>query len=332
VASEFALIDTFVAAFAAAGGIVTGGPSGVLALGPGDDAALMRVPAGEYLVATTDTLVAGRHFLPAMPAEAIGWRALAVNLSDLAAMGATPLAILVSFTLPEGDAAWLAACGHGMGELAGLHGVALAGGNMSRGECALGITALGSVPQGEELRRAGGRPGDRVWVSGTIGSAGAGLRLAQARAATAGADWPDLAALRAAMAGPDTPAKALARYLVPAPRCALGRALRGLATAAVDISDGLLADLGHLCAASGVGARIASSRIPLAMGIAARDAVRAGDDYELCFTSSARAVPEVRARAAALGIDVAEIGELVPGSGVLLDDAPVGAGAGYEHF
>ncbi len=334
-ASEFALIDRFVAAFAAAGGPTAGSDAGVLALGPGDDAALLRMPDGEYLVATTDTLVAGRHFLPTMPAAAIGWRALAVNLSDLAAMGARPVAILVSFTLPDGDSAWLEACGEGMGELAAAHGVALAGGNMSRGECAIGITALGSVPRGAELRRSGGRPGDRVFVSGTIGCAAAGLRMAIAHSAPNTADaarWPSMPVLRAAGDGPDSPTKALARYLVPEPRCALGVALRGVASAAVDVSDGLLADLGHLCRASGVGARIVSARIPTAPDIPARDAVRAGDDYELCFTSSAASAAAIQALAARVGVGVTDIGELIAGDAVLLDGEPVGEGAGYEHF
>lgn len=357
-ASEFALIDVFTGAFAAAGVRADGTGDdvgyGTLVLGPGDDAALLTVPEGEYLVATTDTLIAGRHFFAAMPAECIGWRALAVNLSDLAAMGARPTSILVSLTLPEGDAEWLAACGRGMGELARLHGVALAGGNMSKGECAIGITALGCVPRGSELLRAGGRVGDVVYVSGVIGSGAAGLRLARVRAAAqadldadagtaADADaghghaapaaaWPTLADLRRAAEGPASPTQALARYMAPTPRCELGVALRGLASACVDISDGLLADLGHLCAASGLAARIDSARVPVALGIGGADALRAGDDYELCFTASAAAAPALAALAVRLGIALSPIGELATGDGVWLDGAKVGTGAGYEHF
>lgn len=358
-ASEFALIDVFVGAFAAAARGQVADAVSTLVLGPGDDAALLTVPEGEYLVATTDTLIAGRHFFASMPAECIGWRALAVNLSDLAAMGARPTSILVSLTLPEGDAEWLAACGRGMGELARLHGVALAGGNMSKGECAIGVTALGCVPRGSELLRSGGRAGDIVYVSGAIGSGAAGLRLARVRAAAqadadanadANADadadaspvdggpssrslaWPALADIRRAAAGPESPMQALARYLTPAPRCELGVALRGLASACVDISDGLLADLGHLCLASGVAAHVTSARVPVALGIGTADALRAGDDYELCFTASADDAAAVRALAGHMGIALTAIGELVDGEGVWLDGAAVGSGGGYQHF
>lgn len=325
---EFALIERFLAFFDRAA-------MRALPLGPGDDAALLSVPPGETLAISTDTLIAGRHFPITMPAELIGWRALAVNLSDLAAMGATPYAFLVAITLPEPDVQWIEDCARGMATLARLHGAALAGGNLSRGELSLTITALGHVAAEESLRRSGAQVGDAVFVSGEIGLAGIGLREALALGA---GDWPSLAQLRAGTAG----SKALARYATPEPRIALGVALRGIATAALDISDGLLADLGHLCRASGVGAQLQLSSLPLpqlnieltltSSGADAFAYITAGDDYELCFTVPSARIADVASLARQLGIRVTRIGQIVEGNRVSIDGAVAPERVGYRHF
>lgn len=353
--SEFGLIDEFVAAFAQGLPVLAVGaprleapasqarqravaPASALVLGPGDDAALLRVPVGELLVATTDTLVCGRHFLPTMLAEHVGWRALAVNLSDLAAMGARPLSVLVALTLPAPDAAWLRACGCGMGGLAMQYGVTLAGGNMSKGqELSISVTALGSVRADAALRRSGARAGDGVYVSGRIGGAGAGLitMLQIARLGHAAEAWTRLfdATERAAASNGDRdPIPDLLRYLVPTPRCELGISLRRVASAAIDVSDGLLADLGHLCAASGVAARIDAAQVPVTDGLPLADALRAGDDYELCFTVSPANEHRLRRIARRTQLDLTRIGVITEGNGLWLDGERVVDSGGYRHF
>ena len=249
-------------------------------LGVGDDAALWSPPAGADLVLCADTLVAGRHFPEHTDAHAIGWKALAVNLSDLAAMGARPRAFLLALTLPEFDAGWLEGFASGLRELAGQHAVALIGGDTTRGPLSISITALGEVPAGLGLRRAGAQAGDCVVVSGELGAAAAALPL-----------------------GESAPNAWRRRLDYPEARVELGQQLLGQATAAIDISDGLLADLGHLLEASDVAAQIDFSRIPSASDLAQklsaeqlRDAVLAGgDDYELCFTVPQDRLAELQA-------------------------------------
>ena len=208
-----------------------------VALGIGDDAAVLECPAGTQLVATTDTLVAGRHFPDGTPAAAIGHRALAVNLSDLAAMGARPAWALLALTLPAADEHWLTEFAAGFGALARAHDVTLAGGDTTRGPLCITVQLLGHVPQRRALTRAGGRPGDLVFVSGTPGDAAAGLAVVQGRLA----------------APPDSGQYLRERFLLPTPRVALGERLRGYARACIDVSDGLLGDAGKLAAASGAG-------------------------------------------------------------------------------
>ena len=338
---EFVLIARFLAAFAPP-------DPRVLPLGPGDDAALLRLPPGELLAVTTDTLVGGRHFPLTMPPALIGWRALAVNLSDLAAMGARPYAFQVALTLPAADGEWMSRCGQGMAQLAMESGAVLAGGNLSRGETALTITALGLVPEGAALRRSGARPGDGIYVSGTIGLAGAGLVRALA---LADGGWPDLAASLSASlsAGPSASLSAsqsaglsaslpgaagadLGRYATPRPRLALGLSLRGVASAAVDVSDGLLADLAHMCGASGVGALIESHNIPIPPGAQALIAARAGDDYELCFTVPAAQAGALAEIARRIDLPLTRIGVVVPGAGIRIDGVPLDDRGGYLHF
>lgn len=252
-------------------------------LGIGDDAALLESPAGEQLVATIDTLVEGRHFPAGSSPESIGHRALAVNLSDLAAMGADPAWSLLALTLPKVDEPWLAGFAAGFTQLANRHGVALVGGNTTAGPLCVSVQALGHVPPGKALRRDGGRPDDILFVSGTPGDAAAGLAIEQGNLQVR--NCADDAYLRG-------------RFLFPTPRVELGRRLRGLASACIDVSDGLFSDAGKLTAASGCGMEIAYSAVPVSASlIAAIGAERArllaltgGEDYELCFSVPAYAL------------------------------------------
>lgn len=294
-----------------------------VALGIGDDAALLEVPAGRQLVACTDSMVAGIHFpAGAAPAD-LGWKSLAVNLSDLAAMGAEPAWALLALTLPEADAGFVEAFAEGFAELARAAGVALVGGDTTSGPLAVTVTALGSLPRGQALRRAGARAGDLVCVTGTLGDAAGALRLHGSGSADA--------MLRGRMARPQ-------------PRIAVGIGLRGIATACIDVSDGLLADLGHVCSASGVGAELELEALPVSPALAATFpagearmlGLSGGDDYELCFTVPPARIAAVEALAAAGGCGIARIGRVVAGSGVRVRDAAgrdvKPAHAGWEHF
>jgi thiamine-monophosphate kinase len=293
-------------------------------LGVGDDAALLEVPPGQVLVAATDTLVEGRHFLAGAPAESVGHQSLAVNLSDLAAMGADPAWALLSLSLPDADEDWLRRFAAGLFALAGQHGVALVGGDTVRGPRVVTITALGLVPPATALRRDGARPGDVLYVSGWPGEAAAGLAALQS----------------GAMADSGDPL--VRRYLFAEPRVALGHALRGRASAAMDVSDGLLGDLGKLCSASGAGARLDLERLPISAELARRHSpqqceqfvLRGGDDYELIFTlppiGSERVETEL-----AQSFALRRIGVIEAGAGVrcMRGEIPVTvSGGGYDHF
>ncbi len=317
------------------------GARGDVALGIGDDAALLEVPAGEQLVACCDALNEGVHFLPGTDPADIGWKALAVNLSDLAAMGARPAWALLSLTLPRADAGFVDAFMRGFSALADAAGVALVGGDTTSGPLSICVTALGCVPRGQALTRAGARPGDAVFVSGTLGDASAALEhlLAAGSGGTAGSRGDDgcLAIL-------------LERMRRPTPRIALGQALRGRASAAIDVSDGLLADLAHIARASGVGIELDADALPASEALLARcdPAARlrlqatGGDDYELAFTlpalHSAPSPPPVGERAGVRGAfaAVTRIGRVVPGEGVRLLDVSGAeiefARGGWEHF
>lgn len=288
-------------------------------LGVGDDCTLLAPSPGQQLAVSVDTSVAEVHFPAAAPPAAIGHRALAVSLSDLAAMGAKPRWCLMSLTLAEADDAWLADFAAGFHALCESAEISLVGGDVTRGQLAIGVTVHGEVPPGEALRRSGARPGDLLAVTGTLGGAHGGLEAWQA-------GERDLAhpLLRA--------------YLLPQPRLAAGLALRGLASAAIDLSDGLLADLGHLLEASGVGATLEPEALPLADGLVealgiqgARDAaLSGGDDYELLLAIPPERLAEARRRLAELALPLTVIGgcEAAPGlRGVALD----GKG-GWQHF
>jgi thiamine-monophosphate kinase len=294
-------------------------------LGIGDDAALLRVPAGHELVLSTDTLVAGVHFPIETAAADIGWKALAVNLSDLAAMGAQPAWCTLALTLPADDADWLEAFLDGFCELADEHAVALVGGDTTRGPLSLTLAAHGFAPAGSALRRSGAHAGEDVWVTGTLGDAAGALR-----------QWRD---------GGMQSAKLRYRLDRPTPRVAAGLALRGLASAAIDLSDGLAADLGHVLAASGVGAELELGRLPTSRTLAehfADDAARwrlqlaGGDDYELCFTAPSAQALEIERAMAACEVSATVVGRTTRESGLRLlsprGDAFVLEGAGFEHF
>lgn len=268
------------------------------ALGLGDDAALLTPPSGRELVLAADAMVAGVHFLPEDPPETIGRKLLRVNLSDLAAMGADPLGYLMTVALPRGTTDdWLAAFAAGLAEDQARFGLAVLGGDTvaTPGPLALSLTILGTVEPGRALRRAGARAGDDIWVSGRIGDGWLGLRAARG-------EIPD-------------PKGALARrYRLPEPRLALGRALRGLAHAAMDVSDGLLQDLSHLCRAGGVAAEVEGPRVPVSDPAAPLAAlVTGGDDYELLFAAAAEDALRVRAAAAAAATEVTRIGRFTEG-------------------
>lgn len=287
--------------------------------GVGDDCALIDV-GGRTLAITCDMLIEGRHFFPDVAAAALGHKALAVNLSDLAAAGAKPRCFVLALALPRADAAWLADFSAGLFELAERFGCELIGGDTTRapdwnstpGPLTVCITAFGDVPPAGALSRAGATPGDDVWVSGTLGDAALALALA---AGTASADAADRRAC-------------VERLERPVPRVALGERLRGLATAAIDVSDGLTGDLAHICERSGVGARVNWDAVPLSAairrqpkGIRQRCALAGGDDYELLFCAPPAGRERILAAGRDAGVAVSRIGEIVAGSGVAVLDA-----------
>ena len=292
-------------------------------LGIGDDAALLAAPAGQVLATTVDTLQAGVHFPLEISAEDIGHKALAVNLSDLAAMGATPAWVTLALSLPAVDEDWLTGFARGFFALARQHGVQLVGGDTTRGPLSITVQAQGFVAQAEALTRAGAQVGDGVFVTGTLGDAGAGLAIAQG----------------VLYVQEDCRASLLARLNRPTPRIAAGLALRGVATAAIDISDGLGQDLGHILAASGVGAELEIDSLPLSEALRAsgvdspwRLAACAGDDYELCVTLP----PGSEQALTGLGCPLTRIGRIVAEPGLRWRDAAGNALdvplRGYDHF
>lgn len=281
-----------------------------VALGIGDDAALLRPSAGLELAVATDLLVEGRHFRAGADARKLGHKVLAVNLSDMAAMGAAPRWATLALALPEADEAWLAAFAEGFFALAARYGVELIGGDTTRGPRTACVTILGEVPQGLALFRAGAAPGDDIWVSGTLG--GAALALAQ----------PGNAA-------------AAQRLDLPEPRVELGERLRGLASAAIDVSDGFAQDLGHILERSEVGALVEYERLPRFPG-AERDHVLAGgDDYELAFTAGQRHRAEIEALSRELELPLSRVGTIQPGDRLQVLDRerrPVPLARGFDHF
>lgn len=300
-------------------------------LGLTDDAAVFDPPPGRQLVAAADAMVAGVHFLPDDPPDTVGRKLLRVNLSDLAAMGAAPLGYLLTVALPRGTPeAWIDAFAAGLAADNAAFGVHALGGDTvsTPGPASLSLTILGTVAPGAALLRGGAKPGDRLWVSGTLGDGALGLRV-----------------LRGELA-PDPDGHLARRYRLPEPRLALGAALAGVATAAMDVSDGLAQDLGHLCRASGCGAVVEAAAVPLSgafrAALAADPALLAlalggGDDYELLFAAPPGRSAEVLARAAAAGTPVTPIGAFTAGPPAVslrgADGAPLPPlPGGWSHF
>ncbi len=310
---------------------LTAQPRDDVRIGIGDDAAVLAPPAGQELAVAIDTLVEGVHFPRGTAAADIGWKALAVNLSDLAAMGASPAWALLALTLPEADADFVEGFAEGFARLAQPHRLALVGGDTTRGPLSISVVVHGFVPPQQALARAGARVGDALLVTGTLGDAAAGLHALQHPLR----DDDSRTGLREFL---------IERLNRPTPRLAAGTALRGQATACIDISDGLLADLAHVCVASGVAAEIEAALLPRSSALLAlyddtaalQFALSGGDDYELCFTVPANRLAQVQSDLARLGCGVTKIGRIVEGSGVrvratdgtwLATDRP-----GWEHF
>ena len=297
------------------------------ALGVGDDCALLAPTAGMHLAVSSDMLVEGRHFLSTVAPDRLGHKALAVNLSDLAACGARPTAFTLALALPAADAAFLEPFARGLFAIADRHGCELVGGDTTRGPLTIAITVFGEVPRGAALLRSGAQPGDDLWVSGTLGDARLALEVFRGHAAL---DADALVRVRRAMEEPE-------------PRVALGQALRGIATAAIDVSDGLAGDLGHVLRSSGVAAIVDVDALPRSADLAAQPAARqhncllsGGDDYELVFTAPPELRIAVAAAAIAAGTAVTRIGAITAGAGIRWSDAsgrPVaGPAASFDHF
>ncbi len=304
-ADEFSLIARYFSAFGA-------GPA--VALGVGDDCAILALEPGERLATSVDTVVPGVHFPPESLPEDIGYRAVAAAASDLAAMGARPLGMTMALTLPDADELWLHSFSQGVGAAVAALALPLVGGDTTRGPLTISVQVFGALPAGMALLRQGAQIGDAVCVSGTPGDAAGGLAVLEGRY---------------------RPEAEVAEYLEqrffrPAPRLELGMLLLGQAHAAIDISDGLLADAGHIAAASGVGIRLDADRLPLSPALAGhpdraqalRWALAGGDDYELCFC-----LPP----GAAVPAGCTRIGEVLAGEGVLCPGFDDLAG-GYRHF
>ena len=297
-------------------------------LGVGDDAALLQPSEGQCLAVSSDTLIAGVHFTPETDPAQLGWKALAVNLSDLAAMGAKPRWVLLALTLPNTDNEWLMQFSSGMYQCADQYDIDLVGGDTTRGSLGMTLTIMGEVPMQQALRRSGAQVGDIIWVSGELGDAA--LALAGQRQDISVAD--------------NVLQTLLLRLNVPEPRVELGLALRNLAHSAIDLSDGLLADIGHLLAASGVAATIEITHIPVSAAAShlSEEAnfwsyvLAGGDDYELCFTAPESATQAIMTLSNQLRLPLTAIGRIEAGTGLRVLD---GSGqpillkkAGYDHF
>ena len=300
-------------------------------LGIGDDAALLRVPEGRALVVAVDTLIDGVHFPHNTPAADIAYKALAVNLSDLAAMGATPAWATLALTLPDYNEAWLTEFSRGFFELGELFDVALIGGDTTRGHLSLSVQLQGFVEAASALKRSGAQPGDLIYVSGTLGDAGLGLLCHQGKVHASAQDRAYL----------------VERLNKPQPRVELGQKLIGIASAAIDVSDGLVADLSHVLKASNVGAVLSFDEIPYSPAfqkvyqggsqyVATDFALSSGDDYELCFTVPRKHQRQIKKLAKALNLPLTQIGEISEELGLRVMDKNGTqrnlTQQGYQHF
>ncbi|MCL2590212.1 MAG: thiamine-phosphate kinase [Betaproteobacteria bacterium] len=296
-------------------------------LAVGDDAALFRVAPGMQLAVTTDTLAAGTHFFHDTSPYDLGWKTLAVNLSDLAAMGAAPRWATLALTLPTADECWIAAFAEGFFDCAGRYGVDIVGGDTTRGPLAMTVTLLGEVPAGQAITRAGGQPGDDLWISGWPGLAALGLMCLQNRIQLTDSS------------------RALTALHRPIPRVEAGETLRGIAHAMLDVSDGLAGDLAHLCKCSKLGALLDADALPLVPLIAAgadeslacQALLAGGDDYELLFSASPGARDLLAALARKLNLPFTRIGQFTEETSILLVDGseapprPLDVRS-YDHF
>ena len=291
------------------------GRGSAVEIGVGDDCAILKTEPGEQIVTSVDTMVAGRHFPEGAFPEDIGYRAVAAATSDLAAMGARPLGMTLALTLPEADELWLHAFSEGVGQASRALELPLVGGDTTRGPLAISVQVLGAVPANQALLRSGARPGDRVCVSGTLGDAAAGLALEGGELDVEPGDAEYLSS----------------RFYRPAPRLQLGQQLLGRATSCIDISDGLLADAGHLASAGGVAISVEADSVPLSRALrgledrdkALRWALTGGDDYELCFT-----LPDDEPLPSGCSV----IGTVSEGEGVSCDAETGDGGSGFQHF
>lgn len=317
---EFSLIAEYFSACGAAGADTL--------LGVGDDCALLAPPPGEVLAVTTDTLLAAVHFPLDSPARLIAQRALAVNLSDMAAMGATPRWFQLALTMPNADQDWLAEFSAGLHAMACQFNCALVGGDTTRGPLTISITLMGTVPSGQALKRSGAKPGDTIYATGSLGDGAAALAMLEGKLSTRAEDASYLQE----------------RFWQPQARVDEGLAIRNFASAAIDISDGLLADLGHIAEASQVGAVLHVDKLPLSQALSrAADtesrlnwALSGGDDYELCFTVPADKLAQCQRLIDAGGLTATPIGQIIDGQGVRCVDkqgVPFEITAcGYQHF
>ena len=295
-----------------------------MALGPGDDCALLDVPSGQQLAVSADTLVAGIHFLADMPAAHIAQRCLAANLSDLAAMGAKPAWFTLCLTLPSYDEDFLQGFSDGLVHMAQTYGIALAGGDTTRGPLAISIQVMGWVPTGQALQRGGATVGDDVYVSGYLGDAAGGLACVH----------EDVAAT----------SYLAQRFFNPTPRLSLGQWLLGKASAAIDVSDGLLQDLGHILSQSQVGASLELAKLPISKALADKVsaseqeklALAGGEDFELCFTMPQQWRQQVQNYAALHELPISRIGHIESATGLRLERngqaVPVPDNLGWQHF
>ncbi len=303
-------------------------PTPDIVLGVGDDCALLQPSPHMLLAVSTDSLVAGVHFFPDADPALLGWKSLAVNLSDLAAMGATPRWCTLAISMPDVDEDWLARYADGLYRCADAHQIRLVGGDTTRGPLNLTLTVMGEVPINQALRRDGAQVGDAIWVSGTLGDAAFALAAIQGQMQLGEVDMASLAQCLHA----------------PIPRVALGLALRQIANSAIDISDGLLADLGHILSRSRVGAVVHYAALPtseIVADLAAHPAydrcvLAGGDDYELCFTAPTTQTAAILTIAEQLGMRLTCIGEITNDAGLQLLDTEMQpmplARAGYDHF
>lgn len=294
-------------------------------LGIGDDCAILSPPAGQHLLVSVDTMVAGVHFPESLPPAQIASRCLAVNLSDLAAMGAKPAWFTLALTLPDANESWLRDFSRGLFALANRHGISLVGGDTTRGPLSITIQVQGYAPSGQALRRDGAQSGDQIYVSGSLGDAGAGLELSLA-------------------GNYDESNFLVRRFISPEPRLALGQNLLGVASAAIDISDGLLADLGHILTRSQVGAELQVDQLPVSTELqthvgearAQALALSAGDDYELCFCVPSNKAGQIEAIAEGQAVALTPIGLITTAPELRVVDSagqPIELPrAGYQHF